>query len=270
MSGLKEPVLGAEQAAEFAKSLADQPVTESPPSATPAVESEMLPAAAPETPVAPAAPEDATPVPRAQYLAEKQKYEADLAAAQSQIEERGRAQAIATLERIAVEHPELKEIIYGKQPPAEKPPEDPEKRELYDLKREVAEQKAWREGQERTQILDSIERRCETAMANFPEFKSKNGRAIGDQIIAHNVLAARDKTPEKIVEETALAIRAYQEEIKAAFKEGKLVAARTVPAGTGTGGAAPPGARPAKIRMEDGSARRALAQALEAAQKAGG
>jgi hypothetical protein len=181
---------------------------------------------------------------------------------------KSRAQAI--LEDIARRRPELAPEIYGpdsEQAKAAKPeplPEDPVQRKLALLEREANESRAYREKQAHMEMVKSMEDRAEAAMENYP-ILSKNERiqALAETAIVQRILAKPQVPVEKVVEEVASDFRHFEESIKAEYKQAKVEAVKKVPAGVGSGGAAPPGAARKKFSLErPGELAKAFANAM--------
>ena len=198
---------------------------------------------------------------RSRLMEERMAHEVELGA-------KSRAQAI--LEDIARRRPELAAEIYGQdseQAKALKPeplPEDPVQRELVVLKREAAESKAYRERQNHMSMVRDMEERAETAMESYP-ILSKNERiqALAESTIVQRILAKPQVPVEKVVEEVASDFRHFEESIKADYKQAKVEAVKKVPAGVGSGGAAPPGAPRKKFSLErPGELAKAFASAM--------
>ncbi len=181
---------------------------------------------------------------------------------------KSRAQAI--LEDIARRRPELSAEIYGqdseqaKALAQEKLPEDPVQRELAILKREATEQKAWRQKEDHTKMVREIEDRAEAAMEKYPILsKNESVQSLAESTIVQRILAKPNVPVEKVVEEVASDFRKFEESIKADYKQAKVETAKKIPAGVGSGGAAPPGAARKKFSLDrPGELAKALAGAM--------
>ena len=198
---------------------------------------------------------------RVRLSEERQAHEVELAA-------RSRAQAV--LEDIARRRPDLAAEIYGPdsaQAKAAKPeplPEDPVQRRLAILEREASDSKAAREQDSHRAMVKDMEDRAEAAMDNYP-ILSKNERVqkLAESTIVQRILANRQMPIEKVVEEVASDFRHFEESIKAEYKQAKVEAVKKVPAGVGSGGAAPPGAPRKKFSLErPGELAKAFANAM--------
>lgn len=279
--GKSGPVLSAEKQDEFAKAIAASEPAGAPEGETPKDESvpaggtAPAPATAEAQSAAGGAPEDVEPkgpIPYerfSQVNEERKRFLAELEQTKAELEGRAKAQATAYLEDVAQRFPELRKAIYGEvDAQAPEVPLKPAATPDNPLAKEVEGLKAWKAEQERQDMLDSIEDRCETTMAKFPEFKDPVKREFGEQLIAQQLFATRGRqSPEQIVESVAKKLRAYEETVKSSYKQDKSVPAKTVPAGAGQGAAPPPGQAPRKLSLNDGTTRRALAQAIELASK---
>lgn len=273
-------VLSAEKQDEFARALAgSDPAADAAapePKAEPAPAGGTAPAVEGTEDVKPAvvdAQEPKGPIPYERFSEvneERKRVLAELEASKADLEDRARAQATAYLEDVATRFPELRKAIYGDTAvpvPAVQSAVDP-KQASDPIAKEVQELKAWKAEQDRQVMLDRIEDRCEASMSKYPEFKDPVKREFGEQLIAQQLYASRGRlTPEQIVEGVAKKLKAYEETVKSSYKQDKGVPARTVPAGVGQGAAPPPGQAPRKLSLNDGSTRRALAQAIELAGK---
>ena len=202
---------------------------------------------------------------RIRLAEERQAHEVELAA-------RSRAQAV--LEDIARRRPDLAAEIYGPdsaQAKAAKPeplPEDPVQRRLAILEREASESKAAREQESHRSMVKDMEERAEAAMEHYP-ILSKNERVqkLAESTIVQRILANRQMPIEKVVEDVASDFRHFEESIKAEYKQAKVEAVKKVPAGVGSGGAAPPGAPRKKFSLErPGELAKAFASAMNAGE----
>jgi hypothetical protein len=187
-----------------------------------------------------------------------------------EVEQAARARSQAILEDIARRRPNLAEEIYGpnseqaKALAPEKLPDDPIQRELAILKREAAEQKSWRTTRDQKDMVSDIENRAQAAMEKYP-ILSKNERvaALAETAIVQRILAKPQTPVEKVVEEVASDFRHFEESIKAEYKQAKVESVKKVPAGVGSGGAAPPGAPKKRFTLDrPGELARALANGL--------
>ena len=188
-----------------------------------------------------------------------------------EVELGAKARAQAILEDIARRRPNLAAEIYGpdsEQARAlapEKLPDDPVQRELVILKKEAGEQRAWREREQHKSMVKDMEDRAETAMEKYP-ILSKNERiqALAETAIVQRILAKPQVPVEKVVEEVASDFRHFEESIKAEYKQAKIETVKKVPAGVGSGGAAPPGAARKKFSLDrPGELANALANAMK-------
>ena len=198
---------------------------------------------------------------RKQYLEKVQEYERQLA----EVDQTVRARTATLLEQIAANHPELRKVIYGDEPKTEseaKPPEDPKDRKLWELEREVVENRRFREEMQRRDMIDDIEERCNGAMKKHAIFNGQKAKDHAHEIIANRLIANPKLSVEKIVEDVAAEVRAFEEEVSARYRQKKTETATKIPPGAGGGGAAPPGPGPKKLSLNDGSALRALTAAL--------
>lgn len=202
---------------------------------------------------------------RVKQYEERMAHEVELAA---------RSRSQAQLEDIARRHPELASVIYGpesEQAKAAKPeplPEDPVQRDLAILKREVQESKSYREKQAHMAMVKDMEERAEAAMESYP-ILSKNERVqkLAESTIVQRILAKPSMPVEKVVEEVASDFRHFEESIKAEYKLAKVEAAKKVPAGVGSGSAAPPGAPRKKFSLDrPGELAKAFANAVNAGE----
>ena len=202
---------------------------------------------------------------RIRLIEERQAQEVELAS-------RSRAQAI--LEDIARRRPELAAEIYGAesaQAKAAKPeplPEDPVQRDIAILKREAQEAKSYREKQAHMEMVKSMEERAEAAMELHP-ILSKNERVqkLAESTIVQRILAKPQMPVEKVVEEVASDFRHFEESIKAEYKQAKVETVKKVPAGVGSGSAAPPGAPRKKFSLDrPGELAKAFAASINAGE----
>src|SRR3990167_2819947 len=206
-------------------------------------------------------------VERKQALEKIREYERQLA----DVDQTAKARTAVYLEQIAALHPELKSAIYGKQAveegaparEAENPPEDPKEKRIWELEKQTNDLQRYRREQERERMLDAIETRCDSAMEKHPVFKNPKVREIAERLIANDVIAQPNVPPEKVVDTIAAQLRAYEEEIKASYKQAKVAPTKAVPKGVGPAGGAPPGQGSRPLKLGDGSAMRALAAALK-------
>ena len=181
----------------------------------------------------------------------------------------GEARSRAQLEQIARMHPELGQKIYGPTwtPPdqPEKLPDDPVQREIALLKRDNQEQKDWRQKQDRQEMIEDLETRATAAMKKHPIFERTQGEMgeIAQSVIAQRILAEPKVPIETHVENVAKGLRGFEEKIKADYKQVKIETTKKLPAGVGSGGAAPPGQGPTKHSLDrPGELSRALAAAI--------
>lgn len=185
---------------------------------------------------------------------------------------RSRSQAI--LEDIARRRPDLAAEIYGKDSEQakalapEKLPDDPVQRDLAILKRETAALKERDAKRDQQEMVRDIEDRAAKAMEKYPILsKNEKVQVLSETVIVQRLLAKPNVPVEKVVEEVASEFRAFEESIKADYKAAKVETVKKIPAGVGSGGAAPPGAPRKKFTLDKpGELAAALANAMKAGE----
>lgn len=188
-----------------------------------------------------------------------------------EVELGSKARAQAILEDIARRRPDLAGEIYGKDSEQakalapEKLPDDPVQRDLAILKKEVSAQKDRDAKRDHAEMVRDIEDRAEAAMEKYPVL-SKNDKvtALAETVIVQRLLTKPQVPVEKVVEEVASEFRHFEESIKAEYKQAKVETTKKIPAGVGSGGAAPPGAARKRFTLDKpGELASALANALK-------
>ncbi len=188
-----------------------------------------------------------------------------------EVELGSKARAQAILEDIARRRPNLAAEIYGenseqaKALAPEKLPDDPVQREIAILKKDVAAQKDRDAKRDHAEMVRDIENRAEAAMEKYPVL-SKNDKvtALAETVIVQRLLTKPQVPVEKVVEEVASEFRHFEESIKAEYKQAKVETTKKIPAGVGSGGAAPPGAARKRFTLDKpGELANALANALK-------
>lgn len=206
------------------------------------------------------------------------------------IDATAKARAADMLRTIAENNPELKSYLFAgedgavaeEQPPVPSPKaatgdpaaaaavpakpagQDPALlRYVETLDKRLKLQEQHRVRQERERAVQQLQSGIEAEMKRFPIFKDEKVGALAQKLVGREVLTTPDKPVAKIVEEVAGSLKAYEETIKAQYVGKKATTARTVPAGVGSGGAAPPGKQGIKPSLADGSTKKAFAAGLK-------
>lgn len=296
------PMLQGENLKEFASAIAGQGGDEQAPApaeagapAEPTPEesaqevSEVAPPPAAAPKAAPKAPvsddEPKGPIPYDRFKEVNEQLRAERAQAveykaneSKRIQEAANASAATTLFKIAEEHPELAPLIFRGEKPTPKqpardpnaPPLTPEQQQAQAIEEIKTQNRAlmnWKEQTEKAKILENIQDRAEEQIAKHPIFQNKAVRDLGEQLIVKEILTKPNVSPEVIVDYVAKSFTDLEASIKAEYREKKQVTARTVVPGVGAGSPpAAPAKSPLKLKIADGSALKALASALAAAQ----
>lgn len=196
-----------------------------------------------------------------------------------------KAKAAEKLRLIAENNPELRNFILGEEAPEPEPmeptapapaapaaagakPKDPYTARIEELDKRLRLQEQARRRMEQEQHLNVLQERIEEAMEKHPILQDDRVSAIAQKLIGREVLAQPDKPPAKIVDEVAAELKAFEEQVKKQYVGGKRTAAKTVPAGVGGGGGAPPGQHQSpKLSLADGTTKKAFAAGLKQLRK---
>lgn len=291
------PMLKGDSLKEFASAIAGQP-TESPdpapePAAPPSEPPAPEPAPQPEVTPDPAAPPaDPAPKPSAelpkgpipydrfkevndQLNAERARIAEYEKRRDAEVKERTTAEVATAMFKIAEQNPELAPLIFrGERPQPKAPPVDPnappltpEQKAIQEIKTQNQTLMAWKQKTEQAAILQNIQDRAEGRMETHPVFKNQAIRDRSEEIIVKRILTEPHIPPETIVDQVAQQFKAIEQSIKDQYVVKKKEIARTVAPGVGPGGPpAPPSHTPQKLKLQDGSALRALANAMKGMQ----
>ena len=291
-------MLSGEKMQEFASALGSQ-APEPAPAAEPAAppsesarteEAPEQPAAQPPpAPAAPPPPPPAQPGPipyerfvevneqKNRALAEKAEFERRLAQDVRKMADEGTAKKLI---EIAEAYPELAPVIFGtatapKAPEAPRPagappeaPKDPRILREMELEKRIKSLEGVNERQRQAEVIRNVEQRADAQMEKHPIFRNAKIRERAEEIIVNHILTRPHLPPEKIVDDVAQGFREIEASIKAEYEQKKKDVARNVVPGVGPGAPpAPPGQGQKKLKLGDGSALKALAAAMGAANR---
>lgn len=242
-----------------------------------------------ENPPADERPPQHVPYPRFKEVNDRNKEllarQAEFEKSLGDIDAAAKARAADYLRTIAERNPELRNYILGEDnapiepaaaagerpavapapsadPAAGRPANDPLVKQLETMNKRLSLQEQYRVRQEQEKSVAKLQETIEDEMDKHPIFKKPKVGEIAQQLVGRAILTNPSKPPAKVVEEVAAQMRAYEEEIKASFTNGKKEAARKIPAGVGSGGAAPPGKAAEKLSFLDGTTKKAFAAGL--------
>lgn len=147
--------------------------------------------------------------------------------------------------------------------PAKPAGQDPLIRHIEQLDKRLKLQEQHRVRIERDQAVQQLQTSIETEMQRFPIFKDQTIGAMAQKLVGREILTNPAVPVAKVVEQVAGQVKAFEESLKAKYVGKKTTAARTIPAGVGTGGAAPPGRQVQKASLTDGSTKKQFAAGLK-------
>lgn len=194
-----------------------------------------------------------------------------------------KARSAQLMRQIAEQNPELRNYILGDggdpveleteaapapaagapaADPAGKPAADPVMRRLEQAEKRLALQEQYRVRQERDRALNDLQEKITAEMDRHPIFKDPELGAFGQRLVGREILTDPNKPYAQVVKEVAAQLKSAEEGIKAKYVSSKKTAAKTIPAGVGSGGAAPPGRQVQKASLTDGTTKKAFAAGL--------